>query len=132
MLTLRRIHLWFGLAALVTFLSTGAYMRLRVPPVAELDVAQRIFFRSRHIYILAGSLIHLLLGAYLSPAPGRRARIVQAVGSGLLFLSLALLVTAFVVEPQALALEGAAGGFGLYALFAGVILHVLAGARRRA
>jgi hypothetical protein len=128
--TLRRVHLWFGLAALVTFLSTGAYMRLRVPPVAELDVAQRIFFRSRHIYILAGALVHLLLGAYLSPAPGRRARIVQAVASGLIFLSVALLVAAFVVEAPAMNLEGPAGGFGLYALFAGVLLHVLAGTRR--
>jgi hypothetical protein len=103
-----------------------------VPRVEELDVAQRIFFRSRHIYILAGALIHLVLGAYFTPAPGRRARIAQAAGSGLLFLAVALLVTAFVVERAAPTFEDAAAVYGLYALLGGVILHVCAGARRRA
>ena len=129
---LRRLHLWFGLVALGTFLATGAYMRLRVPAVADLEVAQRIFFRSRHIYILAGALAHLLLGAYLSVAPSARARALQGVGSGLLFLAVPLLVTAFVLEPPALNLEGAAGGYGLYALLGGVILHLCAGVRRTA
>ncbi len=126
---LRRFHLWFGLAALGTFLLTGAYMRMRVPPVEELDVAQRIFFRSRHIYILAAALAHLLLGTYLSVAAGRRARTCQAIGSGLLFLAVPLLVAAFVLEPPALNLEGAAGGYGLYALLGGVILHLCGGRR---
>jgi hypothetical protein len=127
---LRRLHLWFGLAALGTFLLTGAYMQERVPPVEDLDFAQRILFRSRHIYILAGALAHLLLGTYLSVATGRRARSCQAIGSGLLFLAVPLLLAAFVLEPPALDLGGAASGYGLYALLGGVILHLCGGARR--
>ena len=121
------IHLAVGAATLVVFLVSGAYMRMHEPPVGYLEPGLHMMFTSRHIYILAAALIHLVLGASVSSGTRRGVLVVQTVGSVLLVLSAALLITAFVVEPMAGRSRTHASSFGLYSLFAGSLLHVLAG-----
>src|SRR5262245_24213124 len=62
---LRRAHLIAGLAALVIFPLTGAYMRFYLADEFAASDRLRFSFRANHIYILLSSLIHISLGAYL-------------------------------------------------------------------
>ncbi|TAH36947.1 MAG: hypothetical protein EYC70_08160 [Planctomycetota bacterium] len=126
-----RWHLLVGGTTLVIFLATGAYMRLREPAVSTLEPGMRLMFISRHIYILAAALLHLVLGTYVRPAATRRARAIQAVGSLLLVVASALLIAAFVVEPVAGRSRTLVSSCGLYALFAGTLLHASTALRRR-
>jgi peptidoglycan/LPS O-acetylase OafA/YrhL len=81
--------------------------------------------RSRHIYILASALVNLMLGLYVERCPAGWRRIVQAIGSGLLIGSTALLVLAFVVEPEkGFQPEMWWSATGLYALFLGCMAHL--------
>ena len=122
---MRRLHLWVGVATLVAFVGTGAYMRLGLGGLHDMEPGPRLLYRSRHIYLLAAALLHLALGTYLVHAEaGWRGRL-QLIGSALLLAAPVLLLSAFVLDPPAMQLNGAAGHFGLYALAGGTLAHVL-------
>jgi len=123
---MRRLHLYVGWLGILIFVSTGVYLRLHPLPDAAAYDAMHLVRRSRHIYILAGALLHLMLGLYLTPHPAGWRRNLQTIGSALLVLSTALLVLAFIVEAQQ--------GFGrlmwrsrdgLITLLLGCVAHVL-------
>ncbi len=122
-------HLVAGATTFVAFLTTGAYMRMHEPPVRELGAGTHVLFTSRHIYILASALIHLVLGAYLRAGETRGVRIVQRIGSGLLTLGAVLLILAFVNEPVTGRGATAWSHLGLYCLFAGSAVHTGTGLR---
>ena len=61
--TLRKAHLVVGAVTAFAFLITGMIMRLHEPPVASMEWAERLLFRSRHIYILCAGLVNLAIGA---------------------------------------------------------------------
>jgi drug/metabolite transporter superfamily protein YnfA len=124
---LAKLHLLTGAATLLAFLVSGVYMRLHPP--RELSAAAHVMFTSRHIYILAAALIHLLLGSYAEPAGIRATAITQWVGSTFLLLASVLLILAFLHEPMAGRGRTEVSRFGLYTLFAGSVLHVGAGLR---
>jgi hypothetical protein len=128
---LRRLHAATGWIAMVLFLSSGMWMRLGHPGIDAPDPAHRLLFRSRHMYILAASLVHLVLAGYVrwSRVPWRRRA--QLIASALLTAAVALLVYAFLSEWRSADLRGWPSSFGLYALFAGVALHYLCGDRAR-
>ena len=122
---MRRIHWIAGLATLLAFVGTGAYMRLELGGLHDMEPGARLLYRSRHIYLLAAALLHLALGAYLVGVERGWRGALQRVGSALLLAAPVLLMTAFVRDPPAMQLNGAAGHFGLYALAAGTTAHVL-------
>ena len=107
------------------FLASGAYMRFSVAGEA-LSPEDRLLYISRHIYMLAPGLLHLVLAAYLRRAADARVARLQWAGTLFLLLSSVLLVTAFVAEPMAGRGRTAVSAFGLYSLWAGAFLHVLA------
>jgi hypothetical protein len=126
---MRATHLAIGLLAVAIFLVSGQLLRHHHPPMDTLSDSARLMLRSRHIYILASGLVNLMLGLYVERKSGWRGTL-QLIGSGLLLISPAMLVVAFVSEP--------AGGFrpelwwssmGLYALFGGAMLHLAAAVR---
>lgn len=125
---MRRLHLAVGLFTVVAFLATGQFMRHHTPPMATLSDSARLMFRSRHIYILAGGLVNLVLGLYLQRQARGWRRIVQAAGSALLIASPALLILAFIIEPErGFHEEMRLSASGLYALFAGSMAHLVSG-----
>jgi len=124
--SVRRLHLLVGFVTLAAFLASGMYMRLHIPPVAFLGDGRHVMFTSRHIYILAAALIHLMLGAYVTPVPARAGRVTQMIGSTLLVAAAVLLMAAFVYEPVAARGRTLVSALGLFALFGGAIIHVLA------
>jgi hypothetical protein len=129
--TLRRAHLVVGAITVLAFLITGLVMRMHDPPVSAMEWAQRLLFRSRHIYILCAGLVNLAIGVHFA-LPERRFRYAGAVtGSLLVLVSAILLFFAFFAEPMAGRPPGALSWTGLIALFAGVMLYALVSLRKR-
>jgi hypothetical protein len=118
-----------GVAAVVAFLITGQLIRHHSPPMTALSDTVRLMHRSRHIYILAAGLVNLMLGLYWQRRPHGWRRAVQTAGSTLLMVAPILLVVAFAVEPdRGFHEDTLLSHAGLYLLFAGSMLHVVAGA----
>jgi hypothetical protein len=129
--TLARIHWAAGFATLALFLISGQYMKHHAPPVRDLEPGLHLMFTSRHIYMLAAALVHLGLGAYIVPHRKRGRHALQWIGSAALTVSAVLLIAAFVAEPMAGKYRGPFSSYGLYALFAGTLLHVISSPRGR-
>jgi hypothetical protein len=122
--TLRMAHLVVGALAVGAFLVTGMVMSGHEPPLPSLDWGERLLFRSRHIYLLAAGLVNLSLGARYA-LPGSGAGAAAAVAGSLFALASApMLFFAFFAEPMAGRGPGQLSAWGLYVLFAGVLLCV--------
>jgi hypothetical protein len=129
--TLRMAHLVVGAMALAAFLVTGMLMNGHEPPVVRMDWDRRLLFNSRHIYLMAAGLVNLALGIHYA-LPATRVRQGAAVfGSLLALASAVMLFFAFFAEPMAGRRPGGLSGYGLFALFGGVLLYALASLRRR-
>jgi hypothetical protein len=120
----RRIHLVVGLLAMLAFALTGQVMSHHHPPISSLSAEIRLMLVSRHIYLLGGSLVNLVLGLYLNErAAGWRLNL-QRMGSVLILLAPVLLLLAFCAEPgHGMAGRGWRSHLGLFALLGGVISH---------
>jgi hypothetical protein len=129
--TLRTAHLVVGAIAIVAFLMTGMLMNAHEPPVMQLAWDRRLLFNSRHIYLMATGLVNLALGVrYALPEP-RTRRVAATLGSLLALASAVMLFFAFFAEPMAGRWPGRLSGYGLFALFGGVLLYALASLLRR-
>lgn len=119
----RRAHWIVGIATLVVFLLTGAYMRWgRVPPVPQLDDVTRAVYRSRHLFILLSAVLNLAFA--LAPSPKQRARQIVSV---FVLVAPVLFLAAFAVEP-AQGIHGAPlSQIALYLLFAAAVILVYVG-----
>jgi hypothetical protein len=128
---MRKVHLWAGLVTVLAFLISGQFLRHHQPPMDTLSDSARLMLRSRHIYILASGLVNLMLGLYGLRIKGWRG-VLQMVGSVLLTLSPVLLIAAFAAEPARgfQPVEMWWSSLGLYALFGGSMLHLVAATRR--
>jgi hypothetical protein len=123
--SLRMAHLVVGGIAVVAFLITGQIMGRHEPPVAAMEWAERLLFRSRHIYLLSAGLVNLAMGVHFV-LPERALRRGAATAGSLLVLASALLTFfAFFAEPMAGRPPGMISNLGLFALFGGVLLYAL-------
>lgn len=129
--SLRMAHLVVGAIAVVAFLATGQVMGRLDPPVAELEWAERLLFRSRHMYILAAGLVNLALGVHYLLPEGAVRKVAATAGSLLVLTSALLLFFAFFAEPMAGRWPGVLSMLGLYALFGGVLLYTIVCLRLR-
>ncbi|HEY7739949.1 MAG TPA: hypothetical protein VIB01_04980 [Steroidobacteraceae bacterium] len=129
--SLRMAHLVVGAIAVVAFLATGQVMGRLDPPVAEMEWAERLLFRSRHLYILATALVNLALGVHYLLPGGAVRRGAAVVGSLLVLASALLLFFAFFAEPMAGRWPGVLSRLGLYAMFGGVLLYTIVCLRLR-
>jgi hypothetical protein len=129
--SLRMAHLVVGAVTVVAFLITGQIMGRLDPPVAEMEWAERLLFRSRHIYILAAGLVNLALGVHYLLPEGSARRGAAVLGSVLALASALLLFFAFFAEPMAGRWPDKLSALGLFSMFGGVLLYVAASLRRR-
>ena len=118
-------HLIFGIILFVVFLVTGRFMRLDFPDKDIIPQDLRLLMRSRHIYILFSSLIHILLGLYLQTHEKLWRKSLQIFGSFLLFSASLLLIWAFIFETYTTQHFSDVSRYGLYATLAGTIFHLL-------
>ena len=126
-------HLILGGLLFYIFTLTGSYMRADFPDKELITPELRLLMRSRHIYILFASLLHMLLGAYVRMAGDVRVRLFQFTGSGLLTSAGVLFIIAFCLETYTYAHYSDISRWGLYLSLAGVGFHLVGGiADRRA
>ena len=123
-------HLIFGIVLFIAFAVTGKFMRVDFPDKDAIPQDLRILMRSRHIYILFSSFIHLILGVYLRVESDARIRSLQHAGSFILLVSSGLLLWAWWVETYQLQHFSDVSRQGIYASLAGVSLHFIAGLAR--
>ncbi|MGQ0430745.1 MAG: hypothetical protein ACT4UQ_12505 [Gammaproteobacteria bacterium] len=124
-------HLVVGATAVVAFLITGQIMGRHDPPVDEMAWAERLLFRSRHIYLLAAGLVNLALGIHYLLPVGAARRGAAVAGSLLALVSALLLFFAFFAEPMPGRWPDKLSSLGLFAMFGGVLLYSAGCLRRR-
>jgi len=119
-----------GLAALIIFPLTGAYMRFYLADEFAASDRLRFSLRANHIYILLSSLIHLSLGAYLRVSAKKRWANLQTAASSLLFISTTLVIAAFLFEFK-MGLERPATLLAMVLALGGTLLHAFIASRDR-
>jgi len=122
---MRRLHLVIGIATTIAFFAAGAYINLSVNRSA-LAPEQHLLFISRHIYLLAPALVNLLLAVYASPVSHPRVPRLQWAGTILIAIASVLLIVAFFLEPIFGLGRSEISALGIFTLWAGTILHVIA------
>ena len=120
-------HLIFGLALFVVFAVTGKYMRVDFPDKDAIPPELRLLMRSRHIYILFNSLIHLMLGVYVVLRPKLWQKLLQIGGSTTLAISSIVLIWAWYVETYQLTHFSDISRWGIYTSLAGIVFHLIGG-----
>lgn len=130
---MRHIHLTIGLLGVAAFLLTGQFLKHHDPAMQVLTPDVRMMYVSRHIYLLGAALVNVVLGLYLHEGLQGWRKVLQRIGSVLILLSALSLLMAFMTEP-ALGMAGRSwrSYFGLIALFAGVMTHLVAAVNRGA
>jgi hypothetical protein len=128
---MKRFHLVFGLSMFILFLLTGQYMDRVHHHLVGVEDGVRLLYRSRHIYILMASMIHIGLGLDYETREGRWQRWIQIAGSSLLTIGTILMVIAFINEPRSGNLEAPYTHWGMHVILAGVIFHGLSGLNRK-
>ena len=120
-------HLVFGFLMFIVFATTGKYMRVDFPDKDMIPQDLRLLMRSRHIYILFNSLIHLALGVYIVLRPRLLQKLIQIGGSVTLAVSSIVLVWAWYVETYQLTHFSDISRWGIYTSLAGVGFHLMGG-----
>ena len=120
-------HLIFGIGLFIVFTVTGRFMRVDFPDKDAIDQFLRVLMRSRHIYILFSSLIHIGLGVYMTLRPQMWRKIIQIIGSVILTASSVLLVFAWYVETYQTQQFSDFSRNGIYLSLAGVGFHLIGG-----
>ena len=126
---MKRLHLVFGVAMFIAFLLSGQYMDRVHNHLDGTELGVRLLYRTRHIFILMASLVHIGLGLYYQTRIGRWQRKAQFAGSLLLAIGALLLVVAFIEEPRNRDLSTPYTHWGMYVIVLGVALHWLSALR---
>lgn len=121
------LHLIFGIVVFLIFLVTGRMMRWDFPDKDAIPQEFCLLMRSRHIYVLLASLLHIVLGIYLRISEDTRRRYVQIFASALLFAGTLLLISAFFYETYTTRQFSKVSRFGLYTSLVGTIFYLLGG-----
>ena len=128
---MKRFHLVFGVSMFAVFLLTGQYMDKVHNHLEGVEDGVRLLYRTRHIFILMASLIHIGFGLYYETRIEQWRRRIQSAGSSLLTVGTLLLVIAFMNEPKNRNLETPYTHWGMYLILFGVTLHWLSGLKQR-
>jgi hypothetical protein len=124
---MRKFHLIFGVVVLIVFALTGQYMHWFYNHLYGMENFPRILFRSRHIYILLAGLVNVGIGIYFNYWYARWRKRLQIIGSVLILLSPVFLIAAFFYETAHVTFDTPFSRLGLFSIFGGVLLHLIAG-----
>ena len=125
-LDIGNVHRILGIVMAVIFVGTGAYMHFAYDHLRGMEDAQRLLFRSVHIYLLLSSLVNFSLGIHYWIHPKRSLRSLQIVGSTLIGLSPIFFLLAFFNEPFLDGLQRPFSRPAIYAIAAGSLMHLIA------
>jgi len=128
---MKKIHLIFGVFVVVAFLLTGQYMDKLYNHMVGVPDAQRLLFRTRHIFILLAGLLNLGIGAYFTYRSETWRRTIQLLGSLLIIVASSLFLIAFLLRTEPEDLHTPLSHWGTYTIAAGALLHVVSGMRQK-
>lgn len=128
---MKRFHFIFGLLMFVAFLLTGQYMGKFLNHLDGVEMGVRMLYRTRHIFILLASLLHVVLGVYHQTRTGQWQRWVQNAGTAVMAGGSLLLVAAFFLDSPTRNLKTPYSHWGLYVLLLGVTLHAISGIKEK-
>lgn len=123
---MKRFHLIFGLLIFIAFLLSGQYMDKVYNHLQGMEDGMRLLYRTRHIFILMASLIHIGIGLYYETRKAAWQKLVQTAGSMMLVFGTLLLLFAFWVEPRNRDLKTPHTHNAMYVLLLGIALHGIA------
>ena len=126
-----KAHLIFGIIIFIIFLITGRFMRVDFPDKEIIPPDFRLLMRSRHIYILFSSFIHILLGVYWRTETRIWRKYLQYFGSFLLLVGSVFLVWAFVYETYTTRQFSEASRWGIYLSLGGTLAHLIGGFKKQ-
>ena len=129
---LGKIHFYLGILIVIVFLLTGQYMDHNYDHLRDMEPMNRALFRAGHLYILLFGLINIALGAYHKMRVNGLFRLVQILGSLLIFTATFLVVYGFFTELPTDQIERPLTRYSLYLILAGVVLHGLASLKKQA
>jgi hypothetical protein len=129
---MKKGHLIFGAFVVLAFLLTGQYMDKFYNHMAGVPDAQRLLYRTRHIFILLAGLLNLGIGAYFTYGIQTWRRTLQLLGSILIFAASLLFIIAFFYEPELNDLHTPLSHWGTYTIASGAVLHVISGVKANA
>lgn len=124
MTNLALFHRIAGLATVLVFLGTGAYLAATLPEPDQSTHLMRMTYRSAHVYLLLAGLVNLGVGIYLVRAEGGWRRGLQTIGSALLLAAPVLELLAFIYEPPQASLERPLTLSAMVALLSGTLAHL--------
>ena len=122
MLTMRRVQLFVGIAMVVAFLASGAYMDRKLDHLRGMADGPRMVYRACHLNLL-------LIGAYCVASGARKGvapapeRYVEAAAAALTIAAAGLMAWAFIHEPTYTNLYRPWTRLAVYSTFASVILR---------
>lgn len=119
------VHLAVGVAGVIAFLLTGQYMHWVHDHLRGMSEAQRLYFRSTHIYLMWSALLNLLAaGGVGRPAQQAVLRALQHLASAAIVAGPFLLCVSFFYEPYNEALVRPVARWAIYLALAGVLVRV--------
>ena len=122
---LGKIHLYFGIFIVIVFLFTGQYLKYTFHHTKDLDLMNRALFRAGHLYILLFGLINASLGTHLKLSKLKLIKLVQQLGSIVIFIASFLVVYGFFKELPTTDINRRITHYSLYLILLGVSMHGL-------
>lgn len=120
---LRTTNLTIGIAVVILFAITGQLMRHYYLNETAPDV-ERLYRRSRHIYLLLAGLAQGGIGIYIQAYANKLAYSLQWTATAFMTLAASLLTYAFFFEIPQQIIQTNVSRIAMYAMLASVVLHV--------
>jgi hypothetical protein len=128
---MKKLHLIFGMFALVVFLLTGQFMHRYYNHMVGVETGVRLLYRTRHIFILLAALLNLGIGTYFNQRDLTWCKVLQWLGSALIVAGSVLFMAGFFYEPKLENLYTPLSHWGAYTVVAGTFFHLFSSARQK-
>lgn len=110
---------------LVIFAITGQIMDKSFNHLQGMENGLRMFFRSRHIYILLVALLNLGIGSYISMHKPIWRKVLQMSGTALIVFASVVFVWAFFADTKELNWGTSVARTGIFAVASGAVFHFI-------
>jgi hypothetical protein len=120
---LRVTNLSIGIAVVILFAITGQLMRHYYLNETAPDV-ERLYRRSRHLYLLMAGLLQGGIGVYILAHQHRLAHLIQWIATGLMTLASVMLIYAFFSEIPQEIIKTPVSRLAMYTFLASAVLHL--------
>jgi hypothetical protein len=123
---LQLTNLTIGIAVVILFAITGLLMRHYYHNAEAPDV-ERLYRRSRHLFLLLAGLMQGGIGVYITVHQDKYSNVIQWMATGLMTLGSTCLAYSFFYEIPQQVVETSAARMAMYFMLASGVLHLGSG-----